>query len=95
LQQSLRQSDSDLAQLTVRAPDGHLLPLKRIASIETLTGQAEIAHENLRQMIAVTGRISGRDLGSVIADVKTALGQKEVFPAGSYYHRLRLDRLST
>jgi CzcA family heavy metal efflux pump len=85
LPQSMRQTDSDLAQLTVRAPDGHLLPLKRIATIETLTGQAEIAHENLRQMIAVTGRISGRDLGSVIADVKTELGQKDVFPAGSYY----------
>lgn len=59
-----------LGLLQLQAPDGHWLPLKRIASIQTITGQAQITRENLKRMVAVTGRISGRDMGSVMREVK-------------------------
>ena len=36
-------------------------------------------------MIAVTGRISGRDLGSVIRDVKSVLGRSGLIPPDVYY----------
>jgi multidrug efflux pump subunit AcrB len=36
-------------------------------------------------MVAVTARISGRDLGSAIADVKQVLAQPGLLPAGSYF----------
>lgn len=85
LPQDMRNNDKDLSLLTVRAPDGHLVPLQKIATITPLTGQAEISRENLKPMIAVTGRISGRDLGSVIADVKIALAKPGLFPQGSYF----------
>lgn len=81
----MRSTDNDLGNITVKAPDGHLVPLKRVTTFDVLTGQAEIARENLRQMIAVTGRISGRDLGSVVADVKAELDKAGTFPQGGYY----------
>lgn len=62
-----------LGLLQLQAPDGHWLPLKRIASIKTITGQPQITRENLKRMVAVTGRISGRDMGSVMAEVKTLI----------------------
>jgi len=76
-----RQTDSQLADFVLRAPDGHLVPLGRVASFETQTGQPQITRENLKPMIAVTGRIEGRDLGSVIVDVKQALAAPGVLPA--------------
>ncbi|MFZ6644359.1 efflux RND transporter permease subunit [Undibacterium sp. TJN25] len=82
---ALRSTDSDVAALLIRAPDGHSFPLQRVASVSAISGQPEIARENLKRMVAVTGRISGRDLGSVIADVKTAMTQKNLLPKGSYY----------
>jgi CzcA family heavy metal efflux pump len=82
---SLRNTDTDLHNLRIRAPDGHLFPLTRVASIEPVTGQPEIVRENLKRMVAVTGRISGRDLGSVIADVKQLLTQPGALPKGAYY----------
>src|SRR6185503_859410 len=33
----------------------------------------------------ITGRISGRDLGSVVADVQRALANPDVLPAGTYW----------
>ena len=68
-----------LELLQLEAPDGHWLPLKRIASIQTISGQPQITRENLKRMVAVTGRISGRDMGSVMREVK-ALIATELIP---------------
>jgi multidrug efflux pump subunit AcrB len=81
----VRNTDADIGQLQLRAPDGHLFPLKRVATFDAITGQPEITRENLRQMVAVTARIEGRDLGSSVTDVKTALNQAGMLPKGAYY----------
>ncbi|MDA8168629.1 MAG: efflux RND transporter permease subunit [Nitrospiraceae bacterium] len=80
-----RATEKDVAQLQLRAPDGHLFPLGRIASVTAVTGQPQIMRDDLKRMIAVTGRISGRDMGSVIRDVKSALGRPGLLPKGVYY----------
>ena len=82
---NFRAKERDLKRLQLRAPDGHLFPLGRIATITAITGQPEIMRDNLKQMIGVTGRISGRDMGSVIRDVKRVLRRPGLFPKGVYY----------
>lgn len=81
----LRSIQPDIGKLQIRAPDGHLFPLKRIADISVETGQPQIDRDNLKRMIAVTGRISGRDIGSTIRDVKNKLGSKGIMPDSVYY----------
>ena len=73
---------ADILMLPVRSPDGHVFPLGRVASVETVVGQPEIGKENLKRMIAVTARIDQRDLGSVMTDVKALLGRPGALPAG-------------
>ncbi len=68
-----RDTIDKLNRLPLQAPDGHWLPLKRIASLTLISGQPQITRENLKRMVAVTGRISGRDMGSVMRDVKALL----------------------
>ena len=76
---------SDIRNLRFRAPDGHLFPLKRVATVKAVTGQPQIMRDDLKRMIAVTGRISGRDMGSVIRDVKSVLNKPGLIPKGVYY----------
>jgi CzcA family heavy metal efflux pump len=83
--QTLRMTETDVSALQLRAPDGHLFPLRRVATLEPVAGQPEIDRENLTQMIAVTARISGRDMGSTVADVVTALSQPGAVPKGVSY----------
>jgi multidrug efflux pump subunit AcrB len=80
-----RATETDLRNLRVVAPDGHVFPLQRVAGIHALTGQAQITRENLKRMVAVTARISGRDLGSVIADVRAMMARPGTLPSDSYY----------
>ncbi len=79
--QDLRTRIAQLGELTVQAPDGHDVPLRRVALINSATGQPQVTRENARLMVAVTARIEGRDLGSTVQDVKAALAKMQV-PAG-------------
>jgi len=75
-QEKERNAIYKLGLLQLQAADGHWLPLKRIATIQTITGQPQITRENLKRMVAVTGRISGRDMGSVMREVKGLIATK-------------------
>ena len=75
----------DLGRLTIRAPDGHVFPLARVASLVSVSGQPQINRENLKRMVAVTGRISGRAMSSVIHDIQSALQAPDLLPPGMYY----------
>ena len=81
----MRKTKRDIQELLLRAPDGHVFPLERVAQITSEIGQPEITREDLRPMVAVTGRIEGRDLGSTIADVQAALGRADLIPPGVTY----------
>jgi CzcA family heavy metal efflux pump len=80
-----RSSVSALEKLHIRALDGHLIPLKRIAQISVEAGQAQIHRDNLKRMVAITARLNGRDLGSAVADIVTLLEQPKLLPREVYY----------
>jgi CzcA family heavy metal efflux pump len=82
---NVRATSDDLQLLRLRAPDGHLFPLKRVATMKTITGEPEIMREDLKRMVAVTGRITGRDLGSTIRDVKAVMNRPGLLPPDVYY----------
>src|SRR5213082_550140 len=80
-----RETMRNIDNLLLRAPDGHLFPLKRVATLTPVSGEPEIMRDDLKRMVAVTARISGRDLGSTVRDVKTALARSNVIPNNVLY----------
>ncbi|HEV2333276.1 MAG TPA: efflux RND transporter permease subunit [Gammaproteobacteria bacterium] len=79
--QALRARTDQLSQLPIRAADGRVFPLGRIATVTPVTGQPEIDREDLKRMVSVTARITGRDLGSTIADIKKVLATPGLVPS--------------
>jgi len=63
----------------------HVQALKRVATLSVSAGQPQITRENLERMAGITGQIEGRDLGSVMADVKRALATPGLVPNGMTY----------
>jgi CzcA family heavy metal efflux pump len=80
-----RQRVAALERLRIEGPDGRALALNRVAGFREVRGQPEVTRDNLKRLIAVTARISGRDLGSAVASVKSALDRPGALPAGVYY----------
>lgn len=79
--EDLRARIAQVQQLTLRAPDGHVMPLKRVAQVRVVTGQAQLDRENERTLVAVTARIVGRSLGVTVQDVKAAIDKMNL-PSG-------------
>ncbi|MGH8274820.1 MAG: efflux RND transporter permease subunit [Gammaproteobacteria bacterium] len=81
----LRATTEQVSGLLIRAPNGKVFPLSQVAQVKQITGQPEITREDLKRMVAVSGRISGRDLGHTIAAVKAVLNKPGVIPKGVTY----------
>jgi multidrug efflux pump subunit AcrB len=78
----VRTSLDKVKALQVRSASGQLLRLDQIADVDIDKGQAEIERENLRQMIAVTGRLEGSDLGTAIRQIQQQLVKDVKLPPG-------------
>ena len=79
---NVRTSLDNVKALQVRSAAGQLFRLDQVADIDIDKGQAEIERENLRQMIAVTGRLEGSDLGTAIGQIRDQLAKDVKLPAG-------------
>jgi CzcA family heavy metal efflux pump len=79
---NVRTSLDNVKALQVRSSAGQLFRLDQVAEIEFDKGQAEIERENLRQMIAVTGRLEGSDLGTAIRQIREQLAKDVKLPPG-------------
>lgn len=69
-----------IRQIRLMTPSGSTVPLGSVASVEMTGGQSEIDREGLRQFVAVTARISERDLGRTVDDIKAKLARGLVLP---------------
>src|SRR5438034_4735167 len=78
----VRSSLDKVRALQVRSSSGALFRLDQVADIEYDQGQTEIEREGLRQTVAVTGRLEGKDLGTAIGEIQTVLPRDVKFPHG-------------
>jgi CzcA family heavy metal efflux pump len=78
----VRTSLEKVKALQVRSSTGQLFRLDQVADVDIDKGQAEIERENLRQMIAVTGRLEGSDLGTAIRQIQEQLVKDVKLPPG-------------
>jgi cobalt-zinc-cadmium resistance protein CzcA len=79
-----RGSVEALSGLLVDAPGGARLPLSQLARVEVQEGPAQISREDGRRRIGVEMNVSGRDIGSFVAEAQSRLRSEVALPAGYY-----------
>jgi len=65
-------------------PVGPKVPLSQLAEVVYEKGPNTISRENVQRKIVVQANVSGRDLRSVIDDIRTRLDKNVSFPQGYY-----------
>jgi CzcA family heavy metal efflux pump len=80
LPDSVRFHVDAIARVPIIGPSGWL-PLGALGGVRDSGGASELLRENLRPYVAVTGRTSGRSLGGVMGDVRSAV-RRVALPAG-------------
>ncbi len=71
-----------ISDLPIRTPTGMIVRLSQVADVFEEPGQIELRREDLRQLVGVTARLEGRDLGSAMSEIRQRLGQDKSLPPG-------------
>ncbi|HEY3381755.1 MAG TPA: CusA/CzcA family heavy metal efflux RND transporter [Vicinamibacterales bacterium] len=79
-----RRSVEGLSSLLIDAPGGARLPLSQLAKVEIQEGPAQISRENGQRRIGVEVNVTGRDIGSFVAEAQKRLKAHVALPAGYY-----------
>lgn len=74
----------DLNNLTITSPNGTVVPLTEVASVEMTDGALTISRENQQKYIELTGEIGNLDTSAQQAQIQTVLDDY-VFPEGYSY----------
>ena len=73
----------ELRDLPIRTPTGATVRLRQVVDVSETDSQLELRREDLRQDIAVTARLEGRDLGSAMAEIRKTLDADTSLPPGT------------
>jgi cobalt-zinc-cadmium resistance protein CzcA len=85
LPEALRRDRQALSDLQLKAPNGELVPLSRVANIEQLSSPEIVNRENGQRRMVVQANVRGRDLGSFVFDAKRVIETNIPLPSGYYY----------
>ncbi len=74
----------DVRNAMIDTHDGKKVPLSFVADIESSSGPGSISRENVKRKIVVSVNVEGRDVGSVVKDIRNRVNEHVAFPKG--YH---------
>ncbi|HRH42620.1 MAG TPA: efflux RND transporter permease subunit [Pyrinomonadaceae bacterium] len=73
-----------LKNVTVDTPNGTQIPVSAVATIENLPGPNQVLRENTKRRIVVQSNVAGRDLGSVVGDMRERIAAQVKLPEGYF-----------
>lgn len=79
-----RNTIEDVRRLLIDTGSGEKVPLANVADIVSSAGPNTINRENVKRKIVISANTSGRDLGSVVADIREKIDESVTLPEG--YH---------
>lgn len=84
LPESERSNLDVIRNLLVDTPNGQKIPLAQVAQVDYGTGPNTINRENVSRLLVVSANVNGRDLGSVITDIRNQVKQQVQLSPGYY-----------
>jgi cobalt-zinc-cadmium resistance protein CzcA len=84
LPESQRTDLDSLGNLPVPLAGGASVPLSQLADISLAAGPNQISRENGKRRAVITANVRGRDLGSFIKELRTAVEKEAGLPDGYY-----------
>jgi CzcA family heavy metal efflux pump len=75
---------NDIKNQNIFTPSGKLIPISELASVNFISGEAEVNRQNLQSMGVITARLENSQIGTVIPAIQKNIAQKVSLPQG--YH---------
>ncbi len=71
-----------IADLRLRSPTGAWVRMGDVADITIESGPPQVRRDDVQRRVVIQANIQGRDMGSVVADIRKAIAEKVDLPPG-------------
>ena len=82
--EDVRSDPARFANLMVTSEDGRRVPLNQLATIRMVQGPAQVSREDGQRRIVLECNVTGRDMGSFVAEAQRAVERDVPLPSGYF-----------
>lgn len=82
LAEAFREDQQAIADLRLQSPSGAWVRLGDVAAISIESGPPQVRRDDVQRRVVVQANVQGRDMGSVVADIRQAIAEKVDLPPG-------------
>lgn len=82
LAEQFREDRETIADLRLQAPSGAWVRLGDVAEVSIASGPPQVRRDDVQRRVVVQSNVYGRDMGSVVADIRQTVAEQVNLPAG-------------
>ena len=82
LAKQFRNNREAIADLRLQSPSGAWVRLGDVADVSIESGPPQVRRDDVQRRVVVQANVQGRDMGSVVADIRQRIAQQVQLPAG-------------
>ena len=82
--EAVRSDPAHFENLLVTADNGQRVPLSQLATVRVVEGPAQVSREDGQRRIVIECNVTGRDMGSFVADAQGVVAKEVPMPPGYY-----------
>jgi heavy metal efflux system protein len=84
LREDQRQDIATIGRILVETPQGQRIPLEDVATLKVSSGSMNISHESGKRLASIGIFLSGRDMGSAVAEMQRRVRENVTLPTGYF-----------
>ena len=82
LAERFRKDRETIADLRLQAPSGAWVRLGDVAEVSITSGPPQVRRDDVQRRVVIQANVQGRDMGSVVADIRQAIAEQVDLPTG-------------
>lgn len=82
LQEQYRHSAQSIKDLRIQTVNGAWVRVSDVAQVQIESGHPQIRRDDVQRRVVIQANVQGRDMGSVVTDIKQAIADNVELPAG-------------
>jgi len=82
LAERFRTDRESIADLRIQSPSGAWVRLGDVAEVNIASGPPQVRRDDVQRRVVIQANVQGRDMGSVVADIRQAIAKQVELPPG-------------
>lgn len=82
LAERFREDREVISDLRLQAPSGAWVRLGDVAEVTIASGPPQVRRDDVQRRVVIQANVQGRDMGSVVSDIRQAIAEQVDLPAG-------------